>query len=199
MFVLFAQSKQDLLNTKIAGCDPETIQKLQDIGLISKFDVQLMGTYMLEKIQDSVNMDAWTFGRLIDSLATYKQHLNSVVAKYHTYGKDSVFIKVPSGEKNFIGLGEMTLEALVKRESQNLPKAYDQAKLNEHFSLAEQISKTISDLNLDENLAMLFGNVVLIKLELKEKLSDYLIGDFLEIAQRIKASKEFRPFFRLGT
>ena len=193
-FGLFAQTAEELLQTKVSENSPDIIHKLLEKKLMSKFDTQIMGEYIVGKMEENVKIEDWTFAQLIDSLKVYKQYMNSEVVRYHNYGNDSVYMRSPDGEKHLIGLGEMSVEKLVARESKNLPRDYSDPKLNVRFTSIEQISKIIVDLNLDEDLSMLFGNVILIKLELKENLEMYRIGDFIEIARRVKESKEFRPF-----
>ena len=66
--------------------------------------------------------------------------------------------------------------------------------IKKYFRNANQIAKTITDLNITDETAILFGNTILIMTENGKNLTDYKIGDFLEIANRIKNSKEFKPF-----
>jgi hypothetical protein len=191
---VFAQNKEEFLNTKLGENLTESLLKLQKEGIITKYDVTLLGNYLLSKAKDNINFADWTYTCLLDSLHAYKQRLNREIAKKNCYGKDSVFMRTPAGDKIFWGLGEMSMEGLVDRESKNLPLSYQDELMNQKISSLEQISKSISDLKLTNEMSMLFGNVILILMDKKEILSDYRIGDLLEITKRIKASKELMPF-----
>ena len=194
--VLLAQSTDSILNSKVGKFELESLNKLKENGLLSDMDTKLLGVYMVKKIQDAVDLENLTYGQLIDSLNLFKQKMNDEIKQKNNFGADSIFVRNPFGEKIFIGMGEMSLEELVERESIDLPKKYSSQKLNEKFRSPSQISEIISSLKLDRNLSMLLGNTMLIKLEYGEDLSNYKIGDFVEVAKRIKNSKEFKPFLK---
>jgi hypothetical protein len=191
---LYSQSTDDLLQEKIGEFDIENFNRLQDSGLISKMDMTILSMYMVRMLQNGVQIDTLTYGQILDSLDVFKQKMNNEFTKSTNFGNDSVFIRTPYGEKIFMGMGELSLEKLVERESEKLPRKYNKKRLNKAFGDANQIAQTIKDLNLDDNTVMLFGNTILIMTEQGKNLTNFKIGDFLEIANRIKNSKEFKPF-----
>ena len=191
---LYSQSTDDLLQEKIGEFDIENFNRLQDSGLISKMDMTILSMYMVRMLQNGVQIDTLTYGQILDSLDVFKQKMNNEFTKSTNFGNDSVFIRTPYGEKIFMGMGELSLEKLVERESEKLPRKYNDKRLNKAFGDANLIAQTIKDLNLDDNTVMLFGNTILIMTEQGKNLTNFKIGDFLEIANRIKNSKEFKPF-----
>jgi hypothetical protein len=191
---LYSQSTNDLLQKKIGEFDIENFNRLQDSGLISKTDMSILSMYMLEMLQNGVRIDTLTYGQILDSLDVFKHKMNNEFTKSTNFGNDSVFIRTPNGEKIFIGMGELSLEKLIERESEKLPKKYKDKRLNKDFGDANQIAQTITDLKLEDNTVMLFGNTILIMTEQGKNLTNYRIGDILEIVNRIKKSKEFKPF-----
>ena len=191
-----SQNIERLLNSRVGNFEPDSVFLLRDLGVISDIDSKLLSVQVLQKIQNGERIDTLTYRQLIDSLVVFKNKINKETARANEYGTDSMFIRSPSNEKIFIGLSTITLEDLVQRESHELPPAYS-SKLDNYFSTPSQISETISDAKLDELTAAIFGNVILIKLEAREDLSKYKIGDFLEIAQRVLKSEEFKPFVML--
>jgi hypothetical protein len=188
-----SQNIETILNSRIGNFEPDTVYLLRDLGVLSDIDSKLLGIQVLQKIQNGERIDTLTYRQIIDSLEVFKNKINEETAKANGYGTDSMFIRTPTNEKIFIGLSTITLEKLVQRESHNLPQTYS-SKLNDYFSSPTQISETIADAKLDELTAAIFGNVILIKLEAREDISKYKIGDFLEIAHRILETEEFKPF-----
>lgn len=75
-----------------------------------------------------------------------------------------------------------------------MPQTYNDKRLNTYFTNATQLVQIIKNLNLDDQTAILLGNTILIMTENGSQLTDFKIGDFLEISNRIKNSKEFKPF-----
>ena len=113
------------------------------------------------------------------------------IVKLNNHGKDSIFIRTPYNQKMFVGLGKMSLEKLVERESRNLPSEYE-ATLNK-FITPEIMVSAMTEMKLDPLTSMLFGNIILIKTENGENMSSLKIGTVLEIANRIKKAEEFIP------
>jgi len=191
---LYSQSSNDFLNEKIGEFNIETFNRLRQSGLISEMDLKFLSVYTIGLIENDVLIDTLTYGQILDSYFAYKQQMNAEIAKSFNFGNDSIFIRTPSGDKFFAGMGELSLEKMVERELEKLPKNYADKRLNRDFRDVSQIAQTISDLKLDEMTALLFGNTIFILAEKGKNLTDYKIGDFLEIANKIKNSQEFQPF-----
>jgi hypothetical protein len=191
---IYSQSSNDFLNEKIGEFNIETINRLRQSGLISELDLNFLSVYTIGLIENDVLIDTLTYGQILDSYYAHKQQMNAEIAKSFNFGNDSIFIRTPSGDKFFAGMGELSLEKMVERELEKLPKNYADNRLNRDFRDVSQIAQTIFDLNLDEMTALLFGITFFILAEKGKNLTDYKIGDFLEIANKIKNSKEFQPF-----
>lgn len=194
---LFSQTDEDLLNHKLVLDDTEIIMELQIRGFLSEGDTRMLGMYLVKMLNQGANFDSLTYGQLIDSLSVYKNEMDKQTAIINNFGEDSIYLRNPNGEKWFIATGEMSLEELVERESNDLPTKYTGKRLNMRFEDPNSISKIINEYKLDESSAILFGNVILIKAENGEDLTEYRVGDFLEIAERIKKSDEFAPILRI--
>jgi hypothetical protein len=188
----FGQSNEELLNTKIGNFDNEIIKKLINRGLISDLDSKMLGIYIVKLVQEE-KIDTLKYSQLLIKYQDFKQKMNNKLVREDSFGKDSIFIRTPFGDRIFLGMGELSLENLVKRESFNLPREYESIKLNENIESPRQVANIFKELNLSPKLSMLFGNVLLIIGESGKDIHSYKIGDFLEIAKRIKNSKEFKP------
>jgi hypothetical protein len=111
----------------------------------------------------------------------------------NNFGNDSVFIRTPYGDKYFIGMGKLSLEKLVMRESKNLLKQYNSEILNKKISKPKETVKLLKELNLNEEDSVLFGNILIILQENGKDINRYKVGDFIEITKRIKNSDELKP------
>lgn len=52
---------------------------------------------------------------MLDSLYVYKQQMNAEIAKSINFGNDPIFIGRPSGEKIFIGMGQLSFEKWIEK------------------------------------------------------------------------------------
>lgn len=182
-----AQSDKSFLNEKIGEYSNDKIDKLVDKKIISDFDAVILKAYTVKLS----NVEEYTYSRLLDSLSSLKKGMKNDIVKLNNHGKDSVFIRTPYNKKMFVGLGNMSLEKLVERESKNLPNEYE-TTLNKFITPEIMVSAMI-EMKLDPLTSMLFGNVILIKTENGEDMSSLKIGAVLEIANRIKNTDEFIP------
>lgn len=188
-----AQSEKAFLNDKIGEYSNDKIEKLVDKKIISDFDATILKAYTIKLKTDGHNIEEYTYSRLLDSLSSLKKGMKDGIVKLNNRGKDSVFIRTPYNEKMFVGLGKMSLEKLVERESKNLPNDY-QADLDIFITSPEIMVNAMNQIKLDPLTSMLFGNVILIKTENGEDISKLKIGAVLEVANRIKKAEEFIPF-----
>ena len=113
--------------------------------------------------------------------------------KENNYGKDSVFIRRPDGEKMFLGMGQMSLEKLIARESKNLPESYD-GDYNLSLTTKNGITKA-SQLLSQSDQSWLIGSILLISRD-NGTIKKLKIGDIFEISKRISLCPEFVPFMK---
>ncbi|QKX03578.1 hypothetical protein HN014_01165 [Aquimarina sp. TRL1] len=187
-----AQSDKSFLNDKIGKYSNDKIDKLVDKKIISDFDATILKVYTVKLKADGNNIKEYTYSRLLDSLSSLKKGMKNGIVKLNNHGKDSIFIRTPYNQKMFVGLGKMSLEKLIARESKNLPSDYH-ASLNNFITSPEVMVKAMNQMKLDPLTSMLFGNIILIKTENGEEMSNFKIGAVLEIANRIKKTEEFTP------
>lgn len=189
---LHSQSKEELLDATIGNFDIETIQKIKDAGLLTEFDLKIFPIYLVEFSQKE-NISSLKYKDLLENFNIYKQKQKQNLANENNFGKDSVYIRMPYGDKLFIGTAQLSLEKLVERESQNLPENYDNDSMNQKINSPKKVASALNELNLSPEILMLFGNVLLIIGESENELYSYKVGDFVEISNRISKSKEFEP------
>lgn len=186
-----AQTKQDsILSMRIREINQDDIQMLVKVGYIKKIDAIMLGAYIVDKIQKDTIIKNWTVKQTLDSA---KDKANQMAIKENNYGKDSVFLRSPDGAKILLGMGRLSLEKLVARESENLPGKYD-GDYNLFVSTSEGITK-IGKLIAENNQGWLVGNVLFIERDNK-MINKLRIGDIFEIAKRIAISPEFAPFIK---
>ena len=190
---LHSQSKEELLNATIENIDLETIQKIKDAGLLTELDLKIFPIYLVEFLQKK-NISSLKYRDLLENFNNYKQEQKQKLANENNFGKDSVFIRTPYGDKFFIGTAQLSLEKLISRESQNLPNNYDNDALNQKINSPQEVASALKQLKLSPELLMLFGNVLMIIGVSENELHSYKVGDFVEISNRISKSKEFKPF-----
>lgn len=188
------QTIDDLLDSKLDTFNEDIIRQLNDSGVVSEFEIQLIGNYIIRSLYRGIDLDQMTIKQALDSVRVLKiravvQHPNFIQD-----GNDSVFIRMPEGDKILLGMGKLSLEKLVFKYAQKLPKKYADDKLNIYFSDVQQITQIMSKMELDGITATLLGATMHILKENKEEISSYRIGDILEIIYRIKNAKEFEPF-----
>lgn len=164
---------------------------------ISATDITLLCSYERKMRENNPRFDTLTYRNLFDTLAHIKRRMYHEIAETMNFGKDSVFLRTPLGEKFFVGMGILSIDKFILRESLSLPERYDEPKFN--LSIVdvcwEEPDFIEFLMNLDDMTRMLFGNIVLSIAEWTEETRDYKIGDILEIAVRLKNSKEFKPIF----
>ena len=197
LFTLFAssscrsQSKADsILLKKVDSLNATDINTLIKSGYIHNIDATIIGTYMVSIVQNSNTKD-WTIKQLLDSVKAKMKQTDNAIAVKNNFGKDSVFIRSPNGNKMFIGMGELSFEKMIARASTNLPENYD-GDYNLKINSQENI-KTASLLISKSDYPALVGNILLYKRD-SGQLKDTKIGDIFEISKRIINSKEFAPF-----
>lgn len=190
--IIKAQTRQhNLLNRPVAPNNKEDIQSLIDFGYIKDADKATIGSYLVDASARGITLAHFTYGQLLDSLVALKQAFIREQVKKYNFGKDSVFIRTPLGEKFLLGLGQMSFEALLERAGHNLPKSYS-GDSNLFFD-SEKAIQAFAALQANDEFAWISGTVVLIERD-KGTLSKLRIGDIEEIARRIRLSKEFAPF-----
>ena len=189
---IYAQTDNSILNRKIGDAGVEGFKELRNLGVLSEKDNDLL--FNLFSVFEDSGMDAnnLTFGQLIDSLNLYKKKIEDISITSVKTGNDSIFIRYPMGVKIFMGMGEMSLEKIVERESKNLPDRYEIEKLNESFDNYDG-NDDLGE-KLDESKFIFFINTILILEEMEGNISKYRIGDILEITNRTLNSKEFLTF-----
>ena len=186
-----SQSKTDaILLKKVDSLNATDINTLIKSGYIRNTDATIIGTYMVS-IAQSGNTKDWTVKQLLDSVKAKMKQMDSAIAVKNNFGKDSVFIRSPNGNKMFIGMGELSFEKMIARASTNLPENYN-ADYNLKINSQENI-KTASLLISKSDYPALVGNILLYKRD-SGQLKDTKIGDIFEISKRIINSKEFAPF-----
>lgn len=189
---LHSQSKEELLNTIIGNFDIETIHKIKDVGLLTELDLKIFPIYLVE-ISQKKNISSLKYKDLLESFNIYKQKQKENLAIQNNFGKDSVYIRTPYGDKLFIGTAQLSLEKLVLRESKNLLEHYENDYLNQKINSPKEVATALKQLNLSNEILMLFGNVLMILGESGNELHSYKVGDFIEISNRISVTKEFKP------
>lgn len=190
--ILNSQTKEELLETKVGDINLEIIQQLRKEQVISEFDSKLLGVYIVQLAQEE-NIKQLTYSELLIKYKEFKNEQKKKVVEINNYGNDSIYIRNPFGEKMFLGMGELSLEKLVHRESMSLPNEYKQEELNKFLTSPKEMVNLMKTLELSPEIAMLFGNVLYIIGEKGEDISTIKIGDYLEIARRINDSKQFKP------
>jgi len=119
------------------------------------------------------------------------QQTDDAVAVKNNYGKDSVFIRSPNGNRMFIGMGELSFEKMIAKAGLNLPGNYKgdyDLKIN-----SQEAIKALRILVSNSEYPSVTGNVLLYKRD-SGQLRNTRIGDIFEISKRIATSKEFAPF-----
>jgi predicted transport protein len=186
-----SQSKSDaILSKKADSLNATDINTLIKSGYIQNADATIIGTYMVSIAQSS-NMKDWTVKQLLDSVKAKMIQTDNAIAVKNNFGKDSVFIRSPNGNKMFIGKGELSFEKMIAKASTNLPENYN-GDYNLKINSQENI-KTASLLVSQSDYPVLVGNILLYKRD-SGQLKDTKIGDIFEIAKRIINYKEFAPF-----
>lgn len=191
---LFAQSKDELLKMKLKDCTEDHVNKLIDYNLVTQSDIKLMSLCLDNMTKNNVDVENLTLSQFLDSLNQYKKEMNDLTNSTRIFGNDSVCFRGADGEKVYLGKGEMSVEKLVARESKNLPTYFDNQKLNTYFGNNEEVTNIIVELNPDEITLSLFATVIFILIEEGKDLNSYKVGQILEIANRLKNSKELKPF-----
>lgn len=185
-----SQSKTDaILLKKIDSLNSTDINTLIKDGYIRNTDATIIGTYMAS-IARSSNTKDWTVKQLLDSVKAKMKQTENAIAVKNNFGKDSVFIRGPNGNKVFIGMGELSFEKMIVRASTNLPENYTG---DYNLKINSENIKTASLLVSKSDYPALVGNILLYKRD-SGQLKDTRIGDIFEISKRIINSKEFAPF-----
>lgn len=186
-----SQSKTDaILIKKVDSLNEADIKTLIKNGYIRNTDPIIIGTYMVS-IAQSNNTKDWTVKQLLDSVKAKMKQADNAIAVKNNFGKDSVFIRLPNGNKMFIGMGELSFEKMMYKASANLPENYTgdyNLKINSQENL-----KTASLLVSKSDYPALVGNILLYKRD-GAQLKETKIGDIFELSKRIFNSKEFAPF-----
>jgi hypothetical protein len=159
-------------------------------GYIRKADAPIIGTQMVS-ISQRNNITNWTIKQLLDSVKARMAQTDNAIAAKNNYGKDSLFIRSPNGNRMLIGMGELSFEKMIAKASLNLPENY-KGDYDLKVNSAEAI-KTLSLLVSNSESPVVTGNVMLYKRD-SGQLTNTKIGDIFEISKRIVASKEFAPF-----
>lgn len=185
-----SQSQTDeILLKKADSLNATDIGTLIKSGYINA-DAPIVGTFMIS-ISQRNNTKDWTVKQLLDSVKAAMKRTDNAIAKNTNYGKDSVFVRLPSGNKMFIGMGELSFEKMAAKASLNLPENYN-GDYNLKINSPDTI-KILSSLIANSDDPVVTGNVLLYKRDIGQ-LTDTKIGDIFEIAKRIGTSKEFAPF-----
>lgn len=188
-----AQSTQSaILSKKVRDLDTNAndIQQLVKSGYIKQLDAMMMGTYIVGRIQKDTTIKDWTIQQVLDSV---KKQMNMLAVKENNYGADSVFIRRPDGEKMFLGMGQMSLEKLIARESKNLPESYG-GDYNLSLATKSGIEKA-SELLSQSDKSWLIGSILLISRD-NGTIKKLKIGDIFEVSKRISLCPEFVPFMK---
>ncbi len=189
-----SQSKTDIILSKKAdSLNVDDINALIKSGYIRDADPTLIGTYMVSIVQHN-DTKGWTIKQLLDSVKARMGQTDNAFAVKNNYGKDSVFIRSPNGNRMFIGMGELSFEKMIIKASLNLPKNY-KGNYDLKINSPEAIN-TLSLLVSKSEYPTVTGNVLLYKRD-SGQLRDTKIGDIFEISTRIVTSKEFAPFVNL--
>lgn len=189
----WSQSKVDSILSKNAdNLNKTDLDVLIKSGYISNTSAPVIGTFMVSLTQNN-KINNWTIRQLLDSVKAGMKKMDDATAIKYNYGKDSVFIREPNGNKMFMGMGELSFEKLVAKASLNLPSNYN-GDYNLKINSAGSIEK-LSLLVAESEYPWITGNVLLTKRDNGE-LKELRIGDILEIAKRIATAKEFAPFMK---
>jgi hypothetical protein len=186
-----SQSKTDtILSKKVDSLNVTDINALIKSGYIRNMDATIIGTYMISISQNNDTKN-WTVKQLLDSVKAKMQQTDDAVAVKNNYGKDSVFIRSPNGNRMFIGMGELSFEKMIAKAGLNLPGNYKgdyDLKIN-----SQEAIKALRILVSNSEYPSVTGNVLLYKRD-SGQLRNTRIGDIFEISKRIATSKEFAPF-----
>ena len=195
--LIFGQSADSIFNHSVGNFNLEHARILKESGLVSDYRLSLLGMYLIELTKTGQDIDtSLTYKQLFDSLDVFIARINSKTYNENSFGKDSVFLRTPSGEKFFLGMGEMSFKELVLREAINFPETYQKESLNQVFDDPILIAELIKNENLSEFQSGILGNVLIVLSENDLNLEEYRLGDFLEISRRVISSKEFKPFLK---
>ncbi len=191
-------NKKDIRDTKIGELNTENLKRLFESGLLSESEAPLLGAELINMTTEGLISDTMTYGQLFDLYEGRKKQRNALIAQTNNFGRDTVYLRTPTGEKMVLGLGEMSLEKLILREAEKeFPKEYENHDYNSLISPEnmELLASVFSSFGESEIIvAVLAGNVMQILTELGIDVSKYRIGDMIEIGKRVKDSKEFEPF-----
>lgn len=186
-----SQSKTDtILSKKVDSLNITDINTLIKGGYIRNTDAPIIGTYIVSISQNNYTKN-WTVKQLLDSVKAKMKQTDDAVAVKNNYGKDSVFIRFPNGNRMFIGMGELSFEKMIAKAGLNLSGNY-----KGDYDLKINSSKAINTLSLlvsNSEYPSVTGNVLLYKRD-SGQLKNTKIGDIFEISKRIATSKEFAPF-----
>lgn len=188
------QAADSLLNVKVEKMDVPFIQKLAEKGVITQSEAPLLGAYMMRLMMDEKGIDSLTCERLLDRFRTFMKITEAETAKMNNFGIDSVFIRTVDGKKLLLGMGKRSLEKLVAQASLNLPKKYKDQYLQKPFKSLVELPAIVAKLKLDDMDAALIGSTFFIMRENGVDVNSWPVGYLIEIAKRIKHSKEFEPF-----
>ncbi len=187
-----AQTAQnDILSQKVTGDAIPAIKELMDKGYIHESDKLLMANFLISHPQ----INNLSYAQLIDSINEIKHKMVAKMARENNFGKDSMFIRIPNGEKFFLGLGELSFDKLVEKYSDQLPQKYE-GDYNLVLDGSTKSSGIIAELCNDPGMAIIVGNILYVKKE-NGQLNNLRVGDVAEMSKRIRESKEFAPFLKL--
>lgn len=199
LLVLFScnahsQSADSLLKVKVEKINVPFIQKLAENGVITQSEAPILGAYTVRLMMDEKGIDSLTCERLIDRFRTFMKLTEAETAKMNNFGSDSVFIRTVDGKKLLLGMGKLSLEKLVARASMDLPRKYKDQQLRKPFGSLTELPIIVAWLKLDDMDAALIGSTFFIMRENGVDVNSWPVGYLIEIAKRIKHSKEFEPF-----
>ena len=186
-----SQSKIDnILSKKADSINVNDINVLIKNGYIRNANATVIGTYLISVAQHNITKN-WTIRQLMDTIKAGMKKMDDATAAKYSYGKDSVFIRDPGGNRMFIGMGQLSFDKIIVMSTLNLPKNYS-GDYDLKINSAEAI-KTLSLLISKSEYPWITGNVLLYKRDSGE-LKNMKIGDIFEISKRIVSAKEFAPF-----
>jgi hypothetical protein len=183
-----------VLSKKVSQMNNGDVNILISKGYITKGENVLIGSYMVTEAQKNKTFSGLTIKQMLVGYRTQQQLMNKQTALKYRYGNDSFFIRTPTGDRFFMGMGQLSFEKLVKREALHLPANYTgdyNLKLN-----TDKNSIKCSQLLANSKYNWIIGNVVLVEKNYGN-LKNLRIGDVFEIANRIAASKEFVSFVNM--
>jgi len=193
----YSQTKDEMLRLKLKDCTEDHINLLVDYNIIANSDINLMAICLDEMTKRNVDVENLTLGQFVDSLNLFKKEMYDIINSTMNFGNDSVCFRNADGEKVYLGKGELSMEKLVARESQNLPTYFQDEKLNTLLGNSEAVTNIITELDPDKLTLSLISTVIFIFVENGKNLNDYKIGELLEIVNRLKNSKELQPFLEI--